>query len=470
MKIATLLLTVICVPLVYSKHAEVPFGSSNSTAFTPGLLDRRDSAVSIPSTNDKASASEPNLVQTAVDFDPTEYANDASWDKYKKKGNWLHCLMEMPDEVAGRNWPNYLDRNPPSAASQWKGTLEGRFYPFHHHPYAAIDTDMHPAELRDWYWHEAYYDPEINCDFSDDFANLEINNRIEAALNELGLDTKPVEFGGKNKCYSIEHMEEDAVDDDGYELPVDMQTYFPDDDDDKEYGATGAYYRFAFNAEQGAIYGHNFLAPWPAAMDTYAEGFPADQLPLLRQASDIMAAFWLRNPNPKNLKYWFGSNIINAETVPVVNRILVSKGYKEVPEWPGVQVDDSSEEYLALLGTPVGANKAFMLLQHKAELGLKHIPSITIFRDTKDPSRPDDAPAYQLLFRIEDVPQDEVMPDDTEIVDQEMTGSASRMRRGQRKDSLVELDLGKNVGRLHRVSIDGRGETMLQSHEFEREL
>jgi len=238
MKIATLLLTVICVPLVYSKHVEDSSGSSNSTAFPPSLLDRRDSAVSIPSTKDKASASEPNLVQTAVDFDPTDYANDASWDKYKKKGNWLRCLMEMPDEVAGRNWPNYLDRNPPSAASQWKGTLEGRFFPFHHRPYAAIDTDLHLAELRDWYWHEAYYDPEINCDFSDDFANLEINNRIEAALNVLGLDTKPVEFGGKNKCYSIEHMDENAVDDDGDDLPVDMQTYFPDDDDDKEYGVS----------------------------------------------------------------------------------------------------------------------------------------------------------------------------------------------------------------------------------------
>jgi len=238
MKIAALLLTVICVPLVYSKHVEVSFGSSNSTAFPSSLLDRRDSAVSIPSTNDKASASEPNLAQTAVDFDPTDYANDASWDRYKKKGNWLRCLMEMPDEVAGREWPNYLNRNPPSAASQWKGTLEGKLYPFHRHLYPAIDTDMHPAELRDWYWHEAYYDPEINCDFSDDFANLEINNRIEAALNDLGLSVKSVEQGGKNKCYSIEHMDENAVDDDGDDLPVDMQTYFPDDDDDKEYGVS----------------------------------------------------------------------------------------------------------------------------------------------------------------------------------------------------------------------------------------
>jgi len=195
--------------------------------------------VNIPSTHDKASASEPNLVQIAADFDPTDVANDASWDKYKKKGNWLRCLMEMPDEVAGREWPNYLNRNPPSAASQWKGTLEGRFYLFHHHHYAVIDTDLHLAELRNWFWHEAYYDPEINCHFSDDFANVEIQNRIEAALSALGLDTKPVEFGGKNKCYSIEHMEEDAVDDDGYDLPVDMQTYFLDDDPDhKEYGVS----------------------------------------------------------------------------------------------------------------------------------------------------------------------------------------------------------------------------------------
>jgi len=126
MKLATNLLAL--VTLAHSKHVEVSLGSSNSTAFPSSLLDRRDSAVNIPSTNDKASASEPNLVQIAADFDPTDVANDASWDKYKKKGNWLRCLMEMPDEVAGREWPNYLDRNPPSARSQWVGTLEGKFY------------------------------------------------------------------------------------------------------------------------------------------------------------------------------------------------------------------------------------------------------------------------------------------------------------------------------------------------------
>ncbi|KAH6875069.1 hypothetical protein BKA58DRAFT_281314, partial [Alternaria rosae] len=331
------------------------------------------------------SASEPNLVQIAADFDPTDVANDASWDKYKKKGNWLHCLMDMPDEVAGRNWPNYLNRNPPSARSQWKGTLEGNH------------------ELKDWYWHEAYYDPDINCHFSDDFQNHESKNRIEAALKDLGLSIKPVGDGGKNRCYSIEHMDENDVDDYDEEVPVDMQTYFIGD---KEYGvsATGAYYRFAFNAEQGAIYGHNFLAPWPAAMENYAGDFPADELPALRQASDILAAFWLRNPNPKTLKYWFGSDIINVDAVPVINRILLARGYNEVPHWPGVQIDAPSDEYLALLGTPVGANKAFMLVQHKAELGLKHIPSITIFRDATNPARPEDnRPEYQLLFRIEDV-------------------------------------------------------------------
>lgn len=45
---------------------------------------------------------------------------------------------------------------------------------------------------------------------------------------------------------------------------------------------------------------------------------------------------------------------------------------------------------------------AFLLAQHKAELGTKHIPAVTIFRDSDDD--PDDNDPYvYMLYRIEDV-------------------------------------------------------------------
>jgi hypothetical protein len=215
-----------------------------------------------------------------------------------------------------------------------------------------------------------------------------------------------------------------------------------------------------------AIYGQDFLAPRSAALDQLGITLSDTELPALRQASDILAAFWLRGPNPRNLRYWFGNDIVNTETVPVINKILVDKGYNEVPQWPGLQVDAPSDEYLALLGTPVGASKAFFLIQHKVELRIKNIPSITIFRDAQI----DSALEYELLFRIEDVPQDEIAPDDMEVVDEGMTGVATRQRRMKRSDSLVGLDLGRNVARLHKTSVDEEGETVLYSHDLERDL
>lgn len=43
--------------------------------------------------------------------------------------------------------------------------------------------------------------------------------------------------------------------------------------------------------------------------------------------SDILAAYWLRNPNPRNLKYWFGQDVTNKDTVPVITKILVDHGH-----------------------------------------------------------------------------------------------------------------------------------------------
>jgi hypothetical protein len=148
MKITALLLVaVISITLVCCELVEVSSSSSCPTASSPEFLRRRDSAVNISdvySTDNKQAGSEPDTVQVAgTDWDPTNIADDATWQKYKKKGNWLRCLMEMPDEVAGRQWPNYLNRNPPSARSEWQGTLEGKSYQSYLYLQQAINNDLH---------------------------------------------------------------------------------------------------------------------------------------------------------------------------------------------------------------------------------------------------------------------------------------------------------------------------------------
>jgi hypothetical protein len=84
------------------------------------------------------------------------------------------------------------------------------------------------SELRRWFWHEASYDQDINCNMGDD--NMMHKNKIGVAPAALGLDTRPVKDGGKNECYSIEHMDENFQDEQG-DVPTSEQIYEVDGKD-----------------------------------------------------------------------------------------------------------------------------------------------------------------------------------------------------------------------------------------------
>jgi hypothetical protein len=79
------------------------------------------------------------------------------------------------------------------------------------------------AELRTWFWNEGSYDHEIHCDFTQD--GTKNYNHIGNALQALGLSTLPQQAGGDNMCYSIEHFDEDAEDEDGDQLQYIDQKY-----------------------------------------------------------------------------------------------------------------------------------------------------------------------------------------------------------------------------------------------------
>ena len=73
------------------------------------------------------SSAPPDTVQIAGNiWDPNSVATKEEIDKFRDKGNFLACLLDMTDEEAGKAWPDPWGRTPKSASSVFKGTLEGK--------------------------------------------------------------------------------------------------------------------------------------------------------------------------------------------------------------------------------------------------------------------------------------------------------------------------------------------------------
>jgi hypothetical protein len=90
-----------------------------------------------------------------------------------------------------------------------------------------------------------------------------------------------------------------------------------------------------------------------------------------------------------------------------------------------------------------------MLLQHKKELGLKHVTEVLVFRDELKMIA--DQPAVQIVFRIEDVPPPEP----------EKPGKVGEKPDEEMPD--VQGPEGVSVRHVDR-RVDGNG--MLRVHEF----
>ena len=291
-----------------------------------------------------------------------------------------------------------------------------------------------PDDLLNWGWHEATYDASFSCDFRDDLG-INAKNRIGTALAALGLSPLPVGSGGDNECHSIEHFDETLLDADGEQLPIQDQHYRIND---RSFPATGAYYRFAINKKGAAIFAQNFQKPSVAAAEHLEHEIAADDLPHLSRASDILWAYWSRNnDNPRGVYYYFVNYVRNEQTLPLVARALRNRGLDKVPYWPGLRMQMHEDEaevilgefptfplpikwcgksWLMEVGSPMGSTIAHFLLQHKGALGIKNFESVTIFRDNYPETSPG-AQEVQLLFKIIDVPRDEVDDSDEEMPD-----------------------------------------------------
>ncbi|KAF2829149.1 hypothetical protein CC86DRAFT_271076, partial [Ophiobolus disseminans] len=287
---------------------------------------------------------------------PRGIAEEAELHAAHAKGNQRHCLMNDTNAQAGQAWPDPYDRIPKSARSPWVDTM-------------AMLITFDP---------EGKYDQDENCDF---FSGT---NRIPQALAALQLSTFPHYKAGDNMCYAVEHRDEHLPD------------HAPDTytvDGNQKYN-----WRSIFFA---AIYAQNLESPKHAARKARCKPPSKSELPGMFLMSDVIWAYWARNhPNVANLRYYFANNILNEDTLRVIAKILKDETLPDVPHWPGLRFEENESEFEALLGTPIGATIAYILIQHKAQLGIKLIKSIAIFRD--DATKDQDA-EVQLLFTVGDV-------------------------------------------------------------------
>jgi len=68
---------------------------------------------------------------------------------------------------------------------------------------------------------------------------------------------------------------------------------------------------------------------------------------------------------------------------------------------------------ISTAGSLISAIPVYPLLQHKASLGDKHITEITVFRDCG--ANPSFKADIQLLFRVEDAPEDVLRSDNLDV-------------------------------------------------------
>ncbi|KAF5851277.1 hypothetical protein GGP41_004095 [Bipolaris sorokiniana] len=347
-----------------------------------------------PPVESSAAGPEPFNPALGADFDPDVFASNQLWEGYISKGSYLFCLMIASGETAGRLMGT--PRTPPSASSPW------------------VMDDIIRLGLNYW--------PKFN-------------DRFQPA-------------NGENVCLSILHWDcHRALPEYPYERPwpIRGQMYRTIR---AVYARTGGTYKFAVNVRDGVTIARQTLSPRTAVRHPFSWGREVrpDELPELQHVTDIHWGFWIKNnPNIKNFRGYGVENVVNDHTVLLVTRALRNRRKFALEIWPGVMFEKGSEEYMALIGSPIGDTIANFLITHKPWLGLKHVTHVIVVCDGND----QDTCArgmnkMHLFFTVEDAHFEN---------EEGIEGNEGNRETGRIESHVFHVrDDGKQVVREHKVT------------------
>jgi len=199
------------------------------------------------------------------------------------------------------------------------------------------------------------------------------------------------------------------------------QTYRIGTSGGPQFHCTGAIYQFAINVGAGTVFFQPAIAPKVATRVNWDHEATDGELPEFRARSDIAFMEWWsilrRQGTPKNALYNCAISEINdLATHRLIARYILARGMYDMQSWPASNsvFNTNTPEGLALLGSPAAQACVALLVQHKSEFGVKHIVSVTVFRGpaVRSPQKPNRWNVFpNMLFKIEDVPQQQLLPD-----------------------------------------------------------
>ncbi|KFA55737.1 hypothetical protein S40293_10088 [Stachybotrys chartarum IBT 40293] len=141
------------------------------------------------------------------------------------------------------------------------------------------------------------------------------------------------------------------------------------------------------------------------------------RLPDMRQFSDFAFLQWrsaceaTEGCDVRKLRFFFRHHIVYPPSFNIAVDALRRRGIEQIPAWPNTAIfrpDDDDEGFYAMLGEAHGAGAAFVLNQHKAELGLLRINEIHVWAedddfDTRQEFTEPNDPALYMWMAIERV-------------------------------------------------------------------
>ncbi|KAH9873383.1 hypothetical protein J1614_005781, partial [Plenodomus biglobosus] len=306
-------------------------------------------------------------------WEPNLAADDATWNRAVSNGAALNCIMRRTDKDAGKVLRDL--RNPPSAASQFT--------------YNSVGESM--DVLYKWYW--IAHDPLPGA------TPLGRRWGWTQAMKATGLTTS------SNRPYRVEHWDAKIP------VPPQSQRYTADG---YTRWATAARAAFVLHKPAGVIYIQAFTNAKMEFQRIWGRVPNANELPAIRLLSDILWAYWIRTSGqlgtPPALKFYGIMNITQPASKGIIMRALNNQ---EPQVWPGVTFTADEEAGRALIGS-IGASLAQLLFQHKADLGLQHIKSMTVFRNSVTADDLNALITAELLFFIEPVPPHLLIPQEAD--------------------------------------------------------
>ncbi|KAF2727802.1 hypothetical protein EJ04DRAFT_570066 [Polyplosphaeria fusca] len=274
--------------------------------------------------------------------DQGDMPNDDEWNSLHCKGERLYAAMGASDEDAPK-------------ALNWDGKSTAR-----------SDFMNFPAEFTKW-----GFDVRDN---GNEAVGASSQGLVKA-LEGLGLSTKTADW----KSYSVDHGMC------GDECPDGKQI------NGRTYYCTQAEYQIAINSVKNTLIIFDENSPFHAVKtecrnyntpdsDIEFDISPTSKdLPALKRTSDIIWGVWKQFAGGNKLDQIIVHNIVNGATQNALRRANKQVGVT-LEYWDkGHNFPTGTEEFNALLGTPIGNGIAWLLIQHKEALGRSVVKGIKTF-------------------------------------------------------------------------------------------